>query len=901
MKALYTIFVLTTTLFFLSKNTHGQASICLGDDITVCVGSPVTINDCGGGQGVGLINALYLNNPTQVFLSDDEWSTAVPLGFSFSIYGNTYTQTVIGSNGVLSFNMANAGGYCPWALGGVGQLPTAGFPSAFNSSMLCYMDMNPAAGGNIYYQTVGVAPNRKFVVLYQNVEAFGQGGCNYMSVILNETSNVIEYNIGNKVVVAWNGGLAIQGAENNVGSVAHITPGRNNTQWAANQDNRIFTPTSPSNTMAYTISSSVYQFVYTGNPQWTNTLGQNFPYNNGVLNIPSAASGPVGYFLTSATVGACAGGAGVATSDTSWVTGVSSAVAATSTPDICSSGAGSVTATPLAGIPPFSFNWPALGSTDQTVTGVYGGNYLVTMNDGMGCPSSTVVFVGDTPANYATESTPVSCPGGNDGTATATMIPNLGNITYQWDDPAMQTTQTAVGLTAGTYNCLISSDIGCSNTVTVVVTEIPGMVANFSTVTYVSCNSDNDGVLVVDVINGTGPYTYVWDNSSSTTNTANDLYARTHTVTITDAMGCVISLTETLIEPDSLKITYITPDTQICSEDDILLEVTGIGGSTTKTYTWFEGANVLGTGNSITVDPITTNTEYCVVLSEACGSPVDSKCVTITFPTPIVPMLTPTSPQDCVVGKFEFWDNSENAAEIATTFIDFGDFTSTIENNADSVYHEYDLVGSYTMNLLVTSIYGCVYENTLTDVVTVVPNPSAHFFFSDNPVSVFETTVKAYDKSTPDVVSWEWIAEGSTTSTSSFQNPTFVYPENVPGEYPVTLIVTSNYGCTDTLTQLLTVQDELLFFAPNTFTPDGDEFNQLWRLAIKSNNLTAFNLQIFNRWGEIIWESNDHTVGWDGTYDGKTAPAGTYTWKAIIESNSDFGKGTYTGKINLLR
>jgi gliding motility-associated-like protein len=901
MKARFTIIILTTTLFFHSKNTFGQASICLGDDITVCVGSPVTIDDCEGGQGVGLINSLYLNNPTQVFLTDDQWSGAVPLGFSFSIYGNSYTQTVIGSNGVLSFNIANAGGYCPWALGGVGQLPTAGFPSAFNSSMLCYMDMNPSAGGNIYYQTVGTAPNRKFVVLYQNVEAFGQGGCNYMAVILNETSNVIEYNIGNKVVVAWNGGLAIQGAENNNGSVAHITPARNNTQWGANLDNRIFTPTSPNNTLAYTISSSPYQFVYTGNPQWTNTLGQNFPYNNGVLNIPSAASGSVGYFLTSATVGSCAGGAGVATSDTSWVTGVSSAVAATSTPDICSSGAGSVTATPLAGVPPFTFNWPALGSTAPTVNGVYGGNYLVTMNDGMGCPSSTIVFVGDTPANYSTESTPVSCPGGSDGTATATMIPNLGNITYQWDDPAMQTTQTAVSLTAGTYNCLISSDIGCSNTVTVVVTEIPGMLANFSTVTFVSCNSDNDGILVVDVINGTGPYTYAWDNSSSTTNTANDLYARTHTVTITDAMGCVISLTETLIEPDSLKITYITPNTQICSEDDILLEVTGVGGSTTKTYTWFEGANMVGTGNSITVDPITTNTEYCVVLSEACGSPIDSKCVTITFPTPIVPILTPTYSQDCVVGKFEFWDNSENASEIATTFIDFGDFTSTVENNADSVYHEYDLVGSYTMNLLVTSIYGCIYENTLTDIITVVPNPTAHFFFSDNPVSVFETTVKAYDKSTADVVSWEWIAEGSTTSSSTLQNPTFVYPENVPGDYPVTLIVTSNYGCTDTLTHLLTVQDELLFFAPNTFTPDGDEFNQLWRLVLKSNNLTAFNVQIFNRWGEIIWESNDYTAGWDGTYDGRTTPAGTYTWKATIESNSDFGKGTYTGKINLLR
>ena len=237
------------------SNVNAQ-NVCLGDDATVCIGSSVTIEDCTPGTGTGLGSFIALSNASTLHaLTDDSYTNVVNLGFSFEFYGNTYTQCVVGSNGVITFDLSEAGGYCPWALGGVGPLPTPGFDDALNALMPAYHDMNPSGFaspvGEVRTETIGTAPNRKFLVLYKDIIAFGAnaGECSYMGIILNETDNSFEFHIGNKPVVAtWNGGLAIQGSQNQAGTVAHITPGRNNEIWAAFQEAKIWTPTSPANT-----------------------------------------------------------------------------------------------------------------------------------------------------------------------------------------------------------------------------------------------------------------------------------------------------------------------------------------------------------------------------------------------------------------------------------------------------------------------------------------------------------------------------------------------------------------------------------------------------------------------------------------------------------------------------
>jgi gliding motility-associated-like protein len=905
-KALATLSFIFTSLMAV----NAQTTVCVGTSATVCAGSSVTIQDCGGaGTGTGT-SAVILTNPSSENLTDDNYTGVINIGFPFDFYGTTYTQCVAGSNGVLSFDLAKANGYCPWALGGVAPLPNAAFNDATNAIMPAYHDMNPVAApnGELLYQTLGTAPNRQFVCLWKNMIAFGGGGeCTYMAVIIYEGSNNYEAHLGIKPVAGgWNGGLAIQASQNAPGTVAAVTPGRNNQQWSAIQDGKLWTPVSPMNTSSYAISTIPYVFVLdavgANSIGWADTEGNDYPYNAGNLVINPVLPAPpdsIGYFIT---VEACSNPVGTL-SDTTWITPVSSSVTASMTDDICSSGIGTVTATPTSGVAPYTFNWPGLGNqTTPTVTGVFAGNYTVQMWDDLGCMSTANITVGDTPAAFQGSMTVISCPGGNNGTAFAEMIPMLGNISYQWDDPLLQTTQTAVGLLAGQYNCTITSDIGCFGVVTVDVLEIPALMVNIANQSDVTCNSGNDGIIELNVTQGTLPYTFSWDNSASMTNIATDLFVGAHSIDITDANGCMINIQGLLGEPAPLNITLITADTQICPEDDILLQVTGAGGSSPYTFTWTENGTDIGTGDQITVDPTVTNTSYCVVLSEACGSPTVEECTLIYFPTPIEPSAIPDEVEKCVPGYYEFINTSTNGGEIATTYWDLGSLDlSMLEPGNDSISLWFDIVGTYNLKMTVTSVYGCVYEDSIAAIIEVKPTPTADFFFSTNPATIFETSVFMQDKSSFDVVAWDWSSPGSLPSTSSSESPSFDFPEGIVGEYPITLAVVTERGCVDTITYIFHVIPDVLFFAPNTFTPDGDEFNQYWKPEISGIDIYDYDMFIFNRWGELIWESHDPSVGWDGTYNGKPIQSGTYAWRSRVTNLYDDGKLEFSGSINLTR
>ena len=148
---------------------------------------------------------------------------------------------------------------------------------------------------------------------------------------------------------------------------------------------------------------------------------------------------------------------------------------------------------------------------------------------------------------------------------------------------------------------------------------------------------------------------------------------------------------------------------------------------------------------------------------------------------------------------------------------------------------------------------------------------------------------------------YQWYFENGIPSQSTQTNVDVLFPDGVEGRYNVQLITTSELGCVDTMDHELIVFPEVLIYAPNAFTPDDDEHNQTWSVHMEGIDIYDFELLIYNRWGEIIWESNDVSVGWDGTYVGQMAPAGVYTWIIRTKGLLDDDKYTYNGHINLLR
>ena len=883
-------------------NSFAQSNVvlCLGVDATICAGQTVTINNCNTGVNPGTAAGVYLNAPTSVFLSDDVWSGSVAIGFPFSFYGTNYSNCVIGSNGLISFVTANAGGYCPWSLAGVTPLPNMAFPSARNSIMIAYQDLNPATAGQVQYQTIGTAPNRKFVVLYKNVAMFGcTTQCNYLAIILYETSNIFELHIGNKPICGtWNSSLAIQGSENNPMTVAHITPGRNVSVWSANQDGRRFLPTAPANTNSYTMSQIPYVMVNSpgSNFLWANTLGQTFPYNNGTLNVNPVPSGTTGYFLTGA---ACGTSVGSITNDTTWLTVTNPTLATTTVPDICSQGVGTATAVPGAGSPPpYTYAW-SNGATGATATGLIAGTYTVTVVNGNGCSSIGTAVVSDNPATFNSTTTPVSCPGGSDGTATAVVTPITGVVNFQWSNG--QTTQTATGLSAGNYWCYATTASGCADTIYVTITEIPPMILTMTNIVNANCYTIANGQATVNVTQGTPAYSYSWTGSTASAATALDLGAGLHTVTVTDINGCVQTLDVTISEPAPLDITFLTQDTMICSEDAILLTATGAGGSTTYTYTWTEDGLPIGNGSSLTVDPINSGTVYCVTLSEACGSPTTTECMTIIFPLEIIPNTVPDFSQRCLPGDFVFSNMSTNGVDVATTQYIFSTGESFTVNSLDPLPHTLPNPGTYTVDMIVTSVHGCLYFGHFQDIVEVTPLPTADFTMSKSPLTWFETTVQTNDISTGNIANYNWVSSGATSIVNNGGTAMITFPEGVMGTYDITLIVTTNLGCSDSVTYPIQVVSDVIFYAPTAFTPDDDEHNQVWMFYVEGIDKANFELTIHNRWGEVVWETHDVNSYWDGYYNGQKVQPGIYTWKAWYKELDNDGKNERSGIINVIR
>lgn len=825
--------VLVTFLISVSLSFRSQ-TICLGEDISVCTSDQIQIANCNTELTNSVSNSVHMDNPTVVTyvsgtgntsLPDDRWSSPVDIGFEFNFYNTSYNQCVVGSNGLISFDLTKANAFCAWNFSGVTGLPNTAFNDPKTSAMLCYQDMNPLLGGAIEYQTIGNAPNRIFIVLYREIPTFSCGECSYLSVMLFEGSNIIEYHIGNKpLCTSWNGGRAVQATENTVGTTAHVTPGRNISQWTANQECKRYSPLWPANTSSYNITNEQYKIVTSSGTSliWANTQGQTFPYNDGVLsNIPIPTSS-VGYFLIGS---ACGSSIGSVSSDTTWLT----------------------------------------------------------------------------PVSFTATTSQVSCLGGSDGTATVTMNPVIGNLSYLWNDPAAQITQTATGLSAGNYSCQVSSDQGCTGTVNVSISESPPMIVSTASLVDVSCHSENDGTMTVNTIGGTAPYTYSWDNSPSISNVGQQLSAGQQSVTVTDANGCMTTYYDFISEPPPLQIVFLTDSSQICPGNTLTLEVHGIGGSSPYTYTWYENGSFIGIDSVLSVQPENSPMNYCVVLTEVCGSPSVDSCVYVKFFEPIVPGIITDNSEGCAPATFNFQNTSDPINEILSINYQFSDGYSIETINGEEISHTFTDPNDYSCLMTITSVHGCLYQENFENLVRVFPVPTASFTFVQNPTTMFETTVQTFDQSSGSVVQWDWSSPYSVPTESLEQNPTFQFPEGEVGNYNVALEVTNQFGCIDTTTSTLNVVEDVLFYAPNTFTPDNDEFNQTWGIYSKGIDRYNFSLYLFNRWGEIIWESHDPEANWDGTYAGSIVPQGTYSWKAIVKSTLNDEKKEFVGHLNVLK
>jgi PKD repeat protein len=302
----------------------------------------------------------------------------------------------------------------------------------------------------------------------------------------------------------------------------------------------------------------------------------------------------------------------------------------------CGSCDGTATVNVTGGIGPYTYTWNDPGSQNTaTAAGLCAGSYNVLVDDANGCSRSSGITVTDAAAiSISVAAVDESCGNGN-GTATATPSGGTGPYIYAWDDPGTQTTQTAVGLSAGTYNVTITDASGCEVSTDLfsaaIISSTPLVSDATATATNITCNGAADGMAIANATTGITPYTYAWDDpGNQTTQTAIGLLIGTYTVTVTDAFGCfMIATTAAITEPSAIVLSTSSTDATCGNADGSATVSITSGGTPPFSYLWDDSgaqttaiaSNLLAGGYSVTVTDANGCTETATATVTDIGAP----------------------------------------------------------------------------------------------------------------------------------------------------------------------------------------------------------------------------------------------------------------------------------------
>ena len=470
---------------------------------------------------------------------------------------------------------------------------------------------------------------------------------------------------------------------------------------------------------------------------------------------------------------------------------------------------------------------------------------------------------------------------------------------YSFDNSVTWTNNPlGTGFTAGNYTVCVRDNNLCKACSTIVITDPVAIGISTSNDTLICQNGT--GYLSASATGGS-TYDFHWTNITSTNDSVsvNPISDSTYYVQAESENGC-LSAIDSIIVAVRLPIAgIISPQDTVCPGYPATFSVTGNDGfGSPYNFIWSDGSTGTGVSNTIFVTP-STDSVYTVTITDGCESSplvLTTKVVLAPLPIPLI-QIPDGIDKKCEIADFQVLNITDSLMSQSVIW-NVSNGLSSINSDTLDVYGL--SAGSYDIQLIVATPQGCIDSTTFYNFLIVHPQPISLFKFSPNPVYMFNPNV-SFSNNSSGAVSYIWNIDQGTPSFSQLENPTTILPDGETGEYYVSLEVTSEFGCKDTSIQKIVVMPEVIIYAPNTFTPDNDEHNQHWGIHIEGIDVTDFNLLIFNRWGEIIWESNDPSATWDGTYNGRIISQGTYSWIVRAKDLLNDGKYEFNGFINIIR
>ncbi len=567
--------------------------------------------------------------------------------------------------------------------------------------------------------------------------------------------------------------------------------------------------------------------------------------------------------------------------------------------------AGTLTAIGNGGTPPYNYFWTANADTNSTITGLKAGVYNVIVVDSTSCYTNASATITDPPDILLIGSTVPSTCNNNNGSATVSAISGPGTLSYLWATNPPQITATANNLLAGNYTVTVNSSNGCSRSLDLTVAASNYLDVNFASDT--ACL--NIPVLFTDSSSGSSGSTitsWAWDfgNSSPISNLQNPTYTFTAsgiymvTLTVTSSIGCVSSITKPVsfytqpsadflvVNPCENAFTQFT-NTSVVFSDSIVSWNWNFGDATPIEFTQ-NPSHIYNPAGDYDVSLVVTTKNGCF--------DTITKSTTI-YPLPNV-QFTVIDTSGCAPFCSQFMNTSIPTSDTVINWLwDFGDGTSFSGTNT-SLEHCYSVPGSYTITLTETTSHGCSSTAAFPNLITVFSLPVAAFNYSPQPASTDAPEIKFHDLSVG-ASAWQWTFDDLNDLTASnLQFPTHLYSDS--GYYCPSLIVQNIHSCFDTIVNCFEITAGFTFYIPNSFTPNGDATNESF--SGFGTFISQYDMWIFDRWGNMIFHTDNLYVGWDGKANkGKEiAQIDVYVYLVELKDLNE-NKHTYRGTVTLVK
>ncbi|MCF8372327.1 MAG: gliding motility-associated C-terminal domain-containing protein [Bacteroidales bacterium] len=650
-----------------------------------------------------------------------------------------------------------------------------------------------------------------------------------------------------------------------------------------------------SGTATVVVSEGIAPFDFSWTDMFGNTVGTTLASTDSVNTITNLLAGT--YYVTVSMLG----GAYDLTETISLGEPQAVIVSLATTPETCpGAGDGTITSSVTNGIPPFVFACQGQPSSFPTNVNSFTfenlpkGNYNLTITDVNGCQGTGQIEVAELHLEFTTSQSEIKCHGDTNALAYISVTGGVTPYIYTWS-PIGGNAPGITNLGAGTYFVTVTDENGCAVNTFLTFAE-PPPVSIYTSADKTICYGQSANITST-ALGGTTPYNYIWTPGGYITQsiTVDPIESDEYCVSVTDAFGCpsATKCISVFVNP-VLEIEADVKDDTICQGDttSIFAHLSG-GDGGPYLFQLYNGPIV---SPPFKVSPDIT-TKYIIIGSDNCNTPIVKDTVQIIVkPAPFI-NITSSKTKGCQPLTIQF---SENSPDVGQTYLwDFSDSDIYNYSASKNPVHVFQNPGIYEVSLKVISPWNCTSEAQHHEDIIVYPKPIS-LFYADPVVTNIIDPIVSFSNQSVDVHTSRWAFGDGDSVIAHTPYPHSFPPE--PGKFTVSLIAITAEGCRDTSYQTITIEEkDDIFYIANAFNPYSNvDGNTIFKPVISLLDENSYHFYIYNRWGELIFETNDIDVGWDGTYGSDACQVGSYTWLAIFRdlNGKDYRK---TGTVTIVK